>query len=168
MTRKIELGAPSMTGKDTAALLQEMFAEAKFPLKVLVTNHMPRDVVFPEVAGLLLSHVASATGTERKVVISDFDLMQRLVSSIEQVAELNGYESAITISEVLNVEVDPSKKASDGLSFEQLKDALKERGVDFASNSKKTDLQALLDAAAAGAGGASQSSAGNPAGTSNS
>jgi hypothetical protein len=168
MTRTIELGAPSVTGKDTAALLLETFAEAKFPLKVLVKNLMPRDVVFPEVAGLLLSHVASATGTEREVVINDFDLMQRLVSSIEQVAELNGYESAITIAEVLEVEVEPSKKPSDGLSFEQLKDALKQRGVDFASNPKKSDLAALLDAAAAGASGASQSVAGSSTATPNS
>jgi len=168
MTRKIELGAPSIIGKDTAALLLETFAEAKFPLKVLVTNHMPRDVVFPEVAGLLLSHVASATGTERKVVISDFDLLQRLVSSVEQVAELNGYEAAITVSEVEDVEIGSGTKPSDGLSFEQLKDALKERGVDFPNNSKKVDLAALLDATAAAAGGASQSPAGSPAGTPNS
>ncbi|MCL2886826.1 MAG: hypothetical protein FWF20_08620 [Betaproteobacteria bacterium] len=47
MTRKVELDAPSPTGKDANDLVAEVFADAKYPLKVTVRNHMPRDVTFP-------------------------------------------------------------------------------------------------------------------------
>jgi hypothetical protein len=43
------------------------------------------------------------------------------------------------------------KKPSEGLSYDQLKDALKAKGIDFQANAKKADLAALLDAAPAAA-----------------
>jgi len=52
--------------------------------------------------------------------------------------------------------VKDAAKPSDGLSYEQLKEALKAKGVEFQSNAKKTDLIALLDGVPAvveGAGG---------------
>lgn len=39
-----------------------------------------------------------------------------------------------------------SKKPSDGLTVEELKAALTEKGIDFPSTALKADLQALLDA----------------------
>jgi|GEM_PF-6747434 len=99
MTRSVKLGAPSLTGKDCTELVAEAFAQATYPLTVLVQNHMPRDVVFPEVRDLFLRHVANAEQNQKTVVISDYDQFQRLASSVEQVAELNGYALALSVEQ---------------------------------------------------------------------
>ncbi|PIQ55369.1 MAG: hypothetical protein COW02_03425 [Comamonadaceae bacterium CG12_big_fil_rev_8_21_14_0_65_59_15] len=67
---------------------------------MVVTNNMPCNAVFPEVEGLFLSHCANAAGRVKAVVIESADAFQRLASSIEQIAELNGFASAVTIEEV--------------------------------------------------------------------
>lgn len=100
MTSKVELGAPSLTGKDANEVVAVEFAKAKYPLKVVITNLMPRDVVFPEVEGLFLRHVGNESGRTMTVDIDSADQFQRLASSIEQIAELNGYAAAITIEAV--------------------------------------------------------------------
>ena len=100
MTHKVKLGAPSLTGVGVKKLLADEFGEAKFPLKVTMTNHAPRLVVFPEVKGLSLSHCASATGKAKEVEITSLDQLQRLGSSVEQIAELNGYELFLSVEEV--------------------------------------------------------------------
>lgn len=161
MTRTVELGAPSLTGKDANDLVAEVFADAAYPLKVVVQNHMPQDVVFPEVEGLFLRHVANPKDSRKTVVIADHDLFQRLASSVEQIAELSRCELALTISEAAEATSDAgvpagdstetAKKPSDGLTYDQLKDALKAKGIEFAANAKKADLAALLDAAPADA-----------------
>ncbi|AJE99635.1 hypothetical protein [Pandoraea apista] len=172
MTKIVKLGAPSLTGKDANQLVAEAFADAKYPLTVTVKNHMPRDVVFPEVPGLFLKHVAHATESVKTVKVASHDLFQRVASSIEQIAELNRYKLAVTISDgaiPTEAEGDDAggegsgtgtgtggegdetivKKPSEGLSYDQLKDALKAKGIDFQANAKKADLAALLDAAPA-------------------
>jgi len=106
MTRKVELGAPSLTGKGARELVAAEFANAKYPLKVVVTNHAPRSVVFPEVPGLFLAHCANATDSVMTVALSSASQLQRLASSAEQIAELNGYAIFLTIAEV-EVEVEP-------------------------------------------------------------
>lgn len=179
--RKVQLGAPSLTGKDCNDLVAEAFAGAGYPLKVLVQNHMPRDVVFPEVRGLFLRHVANPKESKVSTIIESHDLFQRLASSVEQVAELNGYELALTISATVADEAssdkgaggaDGEKKPSDGLNAEQIKELLREKGIKFPSNAKKDELAALLDAApaepadggadkAGGAEGAGDAGAGN-------
>jgi hypothetical protein len=174
MTRIVKLGAPSLTGKDANQLVAEAFADAKYPLTVTVKNHMPRDVVFPEVPGLFLKHVAHATESVKTVKVASHDLFQRLASSVEQIAELNRYELALTISDgAIPTEAEDDdaggegsgtgtggeggetvvKKPSEGLSYDQLKDALKAKGIAFQANAKKADLAALLDAAPAAAEG---------------
>lgn len=100
MTRNIEIGAPSLTGKDANDAVTEVFGDAAFPLKVLAQNLMPRDVVFPEVPGLFLKHVANTAESRAVVEIVSLDLFHRVTSSIEQIAELNGYPRALTFSEV--------------------------------------------------------------------
>lgn len=174
MTKIVKLGAPSLTGKDANQLVAEAFADAKYPLTVTVKNHMPRDVVFPEVPGLFLKHVAHATESVKTVKVASHDLFQRVASSIEQIAELNRYKLAVTISDgaiPTEAEGDDAggegsgtgaggegdetivKKPSEGLSYDQLKEALKAKGIDFQANAKKADLAALLDAAPAAAEG---------------
>lgn len=140
MNRVIELGAPSLTGKDCNDLVAEAFANAEYPLKVTIKNNMPRNVAFPEVDGLFLRHVADQQGSQTTVTIASHDLFQRFASSVEQVAELNGYKRALTLSATVN-----SGKPSDGLTVDQLKDALKAKGIAFLPNAKKSELADLLD-----------------------
>ena len=59
MTRKVEIGAPSLTGKDANESTAKEFSKAKYPLKLTATNLMPRDVAFPEVEGLFLRHAGN-------------------------------------------------------------------------------------------------------------
>jgi len=75
------------------------FADAQYPLTVVAENHMPRDVVFPEVDGLHLRHVASASGTHATVQIASFDQLARLASSIDQIARLNSYTRGVTLTQ---------------------------------------------------------------------
>lgn len=98
MSRVVQLGAPSLTKKDANELVNEVFGDAKYPLTVTVKNHMPMNVAFPEV-GLFLRHVSDPVGSQAVVNIASADLFQRLVSSVEQVAELNRYEVALSISD---------------------------------------------------------------------
>lgn len=106
--RSIEVGA----GSDARRLVDETFAGAGYPLVVRVTNHMPRDVVFPEVQGLHLRHCAAAEGCEQVVSIPSEALFKRVASSIEQVATLNRYPKAVTIADAEDLAVEAPKAAS--------------------------------------------------------
>lgn len=98
MTSKVQLGAPSLTGKDANDVVAEAFADATYPGKFEIVNLMPRNVTFPEVGGLFLRNVASRKPDVKAVVtIVDHDQLQRLASSVEQIAELNKYAVALTI-----------------------------------------------------------------------
>lgn len=98
MTRKVQLGAPSLTGKDANDVVAEAFADATYPGKFEIVNLMPRNVTFPEVGGLFLRNVASRKPDVKAVVtVLDHDQLQRLASSVEQIAELNKYAVALTI-----------------------------------------------------------------------
>jgi hypothetical protein len=102
MNRKVELGAPSLTGKDVNDQIAAEFGKAKYPLKVMVANQMPRDVVFPEL-NLFLRHVAAAEGTEAEIEIPNHEVFQRFASDVEQIAELNQYAQALVVEEVYPV-----------------------------------------------------------------
>lgn len=106
--RSIEVGA----GSDARRLVDETFAGAGYPLVVRVTNHMPRDVVFPEVQGLHLRHCAAAEGCEQVVSIPSEALFKRVASSIEQVATLNRYLKAVTIADAEDLAVVEAPKAA--------------------------------------------------------
>lgn len=99
MTRKVELGAPSLTGKDANEQVAAEFGKAKYPVKVVVSNRMNRDVVFPEL-GLFLRHVAAADGVSGEIEIPSHEAFQRFASDVEQIAELNQCAQALTIEEV--------------------------------------------------------------------
>lgn len=103
MLKKINLGAPSLKGKGAQGLAGSGFEDsAAYPMKVVITNHMPSDISLPEVNGLFLRNVCNSKGLNRATVeIESADQLKRLVSSIEQIAELSGYETAMTIEEVV-------------------------------------------------------------------
>lgn len=99
---KIDLGAPSLSGKDANDAVEQAFGKLAFPCDFLVKNLMPRDVVFPEVDGLFLKHCADLSGGQKQVTILSYELLQRLASSIEQIAELNGYAQALSLEHLDN------------------------------------------------------------------
>ncbi|MCY1295766.1 hypothetical protein D9M69_465920 [compost metagenome] len=84
MTEKIlVIGAPSLTGKDANALARELFADSEYPLEVIATNSAPFNLSLPE-ARLSLKPLAT-----EQVAFADFSRLQRAVSSLSQIAELN-------------------------------------------------------------------------------
>jgi len=157
MTQVVKIGAPSLTGKDANKLVADAFADAQYPLTLTIKNHMPRDVVFPEVPGLFLRHVAHAAESMATVQIAGADVLARVTSSIEQVAELNRYRLAVTISDgEIPAETgsagNAGPKPSDGMNLKQLKRALKDKGIEFVPDASADELAALLDAAPVGDG----------------
>lgn len=93
----LKIGAPSLNAGDAKKFLPELKA-LKYPIKAKVKNLMPRDVSFPEVRSLFLKHVANRDGrAEKEVSINSFSEFYRLISSVEQVSELNDFELAMEI-----------------------------------------------------------------------
>lgn len=90
MKNKIFLGAPSSTGKGAKELIAATFAHLAFPLAVTFENRAAHAVSLPEV-GLTLQ-ACTHDGKIKTVVIKDFDALQRLGSSIEQIAFLHGHK----------------------------------------------------------------------------
>jgi hypothetical protein len=95
---KVILGAPSLTGKDANDLVAAHFKDAAFPLMLVVANLSAFPLSFPEIIGLFLkpcTHIEEATVT---VEVPNYEALQRLASSIEQVAELNGSSAMLELS----------------------------------------------------------------------
>lgn len=95
---KLVLGAPSLTGKDANDLVAAVFKGAAFPLMLVVTNLVARSLSFPEIAGLHLKPCTHGDEATVTVEIPNYDALQRLASSIEQVAELNGSAAILELS----------------------------------------------------------------------
>jgi hypothetical protein len=107
MKKTVQLGAPSLNGKDANELVTAAFADCRFPLQVVVTNLVAHALTFPEISGL---YVAPCTDSEKcsvTVEIRDMDAFQRLASSIEQIAELNSHENMLEIKAVEVTETFP-------------------------------------------------------------
>ncbi|MGZ8220057.1 MAG: hypothetical protein ACXWT0_00265 [Methylobacter sp.] len=108
---KVVLGAPSLTGKDANDLVKAAFKGLKYPAKIRFTNLIGMALSFPEVHGLFLKPVGH-DGEESVVVeIKDDPAFQRLASSIEQIAELNGKEQLLEV-EVYDAEAEAKAKAA--------------------------------------------------------
>jgi hypothetical protein len=102
MKQELTFGAPSLTGKDAETEINRLFSDSKFPLEMVVENFAPRDMVFPEVPNLFLKNVSSKTGTKLKVSFEGLDQLHRFGSSVEQISELNHYDVAMLIAEVVD------------------------------------------------------------------
>lgn len=102
--KKIEVGAPSLTGKGA---YEEAVATAEgmsFPCSLHVANHMPRAAVFPE-SGISLASVHANSGTVAEVQFASARLLKRLIRSASEVAELNGYSLALIITDEPQLQV---------------------------------------------------------------
>ena len=105
MSRKIEIGAPSVGGKTANDTLKEVFSGAEYPLNVMVRNHLKRAIVLPEIGVFLQG------GEIRPSKVANEHVFHRGVSSIEQIAALNGYKLAVTIEEAEAGASDPAPTA---------------------------------------------------------
>lgn len=117
--KTLTIGAPSLTGEDVHAEVKELFEAAKYPLTVTFTNSMPCAACFPEVDGLYLKHVAAADGQSRALAVPDYDTLQRVSSSIAQIAELNHYNPAMTLAATVE---DPATAHDQGAEGTDKKD----------------------------------------------
>lgn len=95
MAKQFSIGAPSITGIDANKQVEELFSDAKFPLKIRLTNHLPRNLSLPEV-GVFLKPLDG----KEEAVVKDLDGLHRLASSIEQISELNSHPLALTIEDL--------------------------------------------------------------------
>lgn len=97
MARTLIIGSPELVkGRDSAnTQCKTLFADAAFPRSIRLTNHLPRTLSFPEADAYMLP-----LGGKAEAVINSFSALQRLVSSIEQIALLNQQEAAVTLDDV--------------------------------------------------------------------
>ena len=92
---KFTIGAPSITGIDANNLVDEFFSYATFPLLISLQNHLPRNISLPEIDVFL-----KPFDDKSEAKIKSLDKLHRLVASIEQIAELNKHEAAITLEDL--------------------------------------------------------------------
>lgn len=94
---KLILGAPSLTGKDANDLVAVAFKGAAFPLQLEFGNLVAHPLSFPEINGLYLKPCTHGGGSTVVVTVDNYDALQRLASSIEQVAELNHHGAMLSM-----------------------------------------------------------------------
>ncbi|MCK9394220.1 MAG: hypothetical protein M0Q44_01350 [Methylobacter sp.] len=113
--KKLILGAPSLTGKDANDLVAAAYKDAAFPMQLKVTNLVARPLSFPEIAGLHLKPCTHGDEATVVVTVPNYDALQRLASSIEQVAELNHSEAMLEMGvfDPDAVEAEPEVVAAD-------------------------------------------------------
>lgn len=148
MTNILKVGAPSLREKG-AENPKDTIKALKYPVSVKVKNLMPRDVSFPEVRGLFLKHVANREGrAEKQVLINGFSEFARLISSVEQVAELNNYSVALAI-ELPEILTKATDKVPAGKAEETETEAVKETVVETEAEVKaKTETEVKTKATA--------------------
>lgn len=134
MARKIELGAPSFM-MAVAASIAAVFADAVYPIKVVITNNMPRDIALPDV-GVFLRHVCNPDGeNQREVEIQSIDQLLRLESNIGQISFLNDYQyAAMTVEDAADKEAEAKVLAEAEAARVQVE-------LDAAAESAKDDAE---------------------------
>lgn len=98
----VDIGAPSLTGKYADQLVRDAFAGVTYPIWVIVTNHLEANVSLPEVDGLFLRPISTASANYALVEVGNEDQLQQLAASMEQVAISNNSPLAISLNEVPN------------------------------------------------------------------
>ncbi len=107
MTKTLNIGAPSLTGKDANAEIKAAFEAAEFPLTLVLTSCAGFNVSLPE-ADMLLRPGASAEAS-----FASFDRLQRAASSLSQLAELNRLECIVSVTARTGAAEKPAAKPSD-------------------------------------------------------
>lgn len=94
----ITLGAPSLAGKDCIELVTQAFESSSYPLSATVKNLMPSPKHFVQGNGFFIGHVADLTNAEATVSFESFEELKAFASQVCQISELNGYETALSIT----------------------------------------------------------------------
>lgn len=71
-----------------------------FPRRMRFTNHLPRDICLPEIKGLFLKHSGDSNGASTVIEVQNLSDLQRVVSSVVQIAALNHAKKAMTIEDI--------------------------------------------------------------------
>ncbi len=138
----VEIGAPSMKGKECSKEVFEVFSKVSFPCLIEFENFMPRDVAFPEVDGLFLRHVASLQDTKKTLLVADLSQLQRLSASVEAIAELNAYQKAMGFSvELPDPEPEPESAPAEETTEEKVEVQVEEKPAVKRTRTKKTTTQ---------------------------
>jgi len=95
------IGSPEIQAADERKTVSQVFGDAEFPVRLMVTNHLACDIVIPELGDLALKHVCNSDGLNKsEVMIRDIDQLTRGVSDAEQIAILNQTRLFLVIEEV--------------------------------------------------------------------
>ena len=93
MSKKVTIGAPSITKQDVNAIQKKVFGDQEFPTTKLVTNLTGRPLLTP--ACILEKYTK-----EQEVTFQTNGSFVRFFSDIESLAELNKWSEAVVISDV--------------------------------------------------------------------
>jgi cobalamin biosynthesis protein CobT len=112
------IGSPLIQAADERKTVKQVFGDAEFPVRLMVTNHLACDIVIPEL-GVSLKHVSNADGMNKgETLVKDIDQLTRAVSDAEQIAMLNQTRLFLVIEEVSGDsgegETPPPKDEGDG------------------------------------------------------
>lgn len=97
----IKLGAPTLTGKSAATLIQTEFGAKTFPIKIKISNLVAKSASFAEV-GLYLKPSINQTAEFGVVTIKSLNDLKRLGTSVEQVAESRAILDMVQVEEYLD------------------------------------------------------------------
>ena len=110
--KTIEIGAPSLCGKDAFDLVETTFKAASYPLKLKVENLCSFNVSFPEV-DCYLRNVFAAEESKATITVQSYEAFQRFASSVQQIAEMNDKEKAMRICGEVVVKRQPKKTVAE-------------------------------------------------------
>ena len=97
MMKTIEIGTPSLCGKDAHLVIAE-FKNLCYPIEIEAQNLCPFAVALMELSGCYLSSVFDAQGCKKGLTVPDYMTFQAFAASVQQIATLNGVAVAMKIS----------------------------------------------------------------------
>lgn len=95
MVKTFDLCAPSLSEGSAFKPIHDYFSTVEFPINLTIRNYCPFSLVIPA-AGIELAHVTSEKA-EGVFVVRCLSHLMSLVSSVEQIAELNRVGHAVRI-----------------------------------------------------------------------
>lgn len=95
MVKTFDLCAPSLSEGSAFKPIHDYFSTVEFPINLTIRNYCPFSLVIPA-AGIELAHVTSEKA-EGVFVVRCLSHLMSLVSSVEQIAELNRVAHAVRI-----------------------------------------------------------------------
>lgn len=88
---KVEIGAPSLVGRDTHVEARTVLAEAGFPQRMRVTNNTPSRLMLVAIDAFL------QPGEAKDVEFRDQDHLTNFVTDTQHLCELNRWENGVVV-----------------------------------------------------------------------